>query len=205
MEQEVIDRIVQTISDFAGELEKEKTRIHEAVNSISLMDEDHTLSIPFLKQTIKQRSDRIFRLNEISKKHEITCQVYLEQGLFTNSQKAKVEHYIYVSNNYKKVTESFFEFVKKYEYYTSKNAEEIKKQVRSILNKRNFVIDGCFEGDFVNWVGVYARPSDKPTYLDAITEKEAELQNKYRDENGFKRDFAEWFEWRIENGQLFEL
>ena len=52
---------------------------------------------------------------------------------------------------------------------------------------------------------MYARPSDKPTYLDAITEKEAELQNKYRDENGFKRDFAEWFEWRIENGQLFEV
>lgn len=204
MEQEVVDRFVKVISDFAYVLEKEKTRIHETVQSIKVMAEDHTLTIPFLKQMIKQHSDKIFRLNEMSKKYEITCQVYWEQGLFTNSQKIKAEHFIYVLDNYKVVTKKFFEFVKKYEHYTPENAEEIKKQVYSILDKNGFIVDGYFEGDFLNWVGVYARPSDKPTYLDAITKEEVELQNKYRDENGFKRDYAEWFEWEIENGRVIE-
>lgn len=44
---------------------------------------------------------------------------------------------------------------------------------------------------------------NKPTYLDPTTSEDAYLQNRYR-VDGFKQDFAEWFEWEIENGEVKE-
>ncbi|PQG48404.1 hypothetical protein CUS80_00255 [Enterococcus faecium] len=204
MDRDVVVRLVQTIFEFANELEKEKTRIHEAVTSIKVMDEDGTLSIPYLKETIRKRSERIDVLSDTAKRYEITCQVYWEQGLFESNQKPKIEHFTYVLENYRKVVVSFFEFVRSYENYRPKNAEDIRKQVLSILSKKKFVLDGSFEGDFSTWVGVYARPADKPPYLDPVNAEEAELQNMYRDEDGFARDFSEWFEWEIINGTVVE-
>ncbi|MEX1447942.1 Phi-29-like late activator, partial [Enterococcus sp. C76] len=67
--------------------------------------------------------------------------------------------------------------------------------------KKGYVIDGYFEGDYDTWIGVYARPEDKPTYLDPIDFEGALLQEKYS-VDGFKQDFAKWFEWQIKNGRL---
>lgn len=94
--------------------------------------------------------------------------------------------------------------MKSWEDVVGNSKEVLKEEVRKLLRKKGYVIDSFFEGDFVTWIGVYARPADKPTYLDPMTEKDAELQEKYRDENGFKRDFGEWFEWEIKKGHLVE-
>ena len=79
----------------------------------------------------------------------------------------------------------------------------IKNQVREILRKKGYLVDSYFEGDYETWLGVYARPENKPTYLDPTTSEDAYLQNRYR-VDGFKQDFAEWFEWEIENGEVKE-
>ncbi|OJG49244.1 Uncharacterised protein [Enterococcus gallinarum] len=79
----------------------------------------------------------------------------------------------------------------------------IKNQVREILRKKSYLVDSYFEGDYETWVGVYARPENKPTYLDPTTSEDGYLQNRYR-VDGFKQDFAEWFEWEIENGEVKE-
>ncbi|MHC5216833.1 hypothetical protein ACYSNR_09200 [Enterococcus sp. LJL128] len=82
--------------------------------------------------------------------------------------------------------------------------ERLKEEARQLLDKKGFIVDGMFEGDFIQWVGAYARPKDKPTYLDPADEAEAMLQDKYS-VNGFKQDFSEWFEWKVVNGQLEEM
>lgn len=84
------------------------------------------------------------------------------------------------------------------EFYGTAEDQFIKAQVRAELQKQDFVTDSLFEGDFTTWVGVYARPKDKPTYLDPWDEEEEAEQDKYRI-NGMKQDFSEWFEWKIEN------
>lgn len=77
----------------------------------------------------------------------------------------------------------------------------IKQQVIQELNDRGLKVDGPFEGDFTTWVGCHAIPVDKPIALDPWDEEEAKEQDKHR-VNGMVQDFAEWLEWRIDNGKL---
>ncbi|ARM67607.1 hypothetical protein LW81_037 [Lactococcus phage LW81] len=99
------------------------------------------------------------------------------------------------------------EFIEEMEKEQKEKQEEktkqLKEQARKELTKKGFVIDGSFEGDFKTWMGVYARPSDKPTYLDPSDGKEAEEQAKYAI-NGFNQDFSEWFEWEIDGLKIKE-
>lgn len=81
--------------------------------------------------------------------------------------------------------------------------EQLKAQAREELTRKGFIVDSSFEGDFKTWMGVYARPYDKPTYLDPSDGKEAEEQEKYSI-NGFKQDFSEWFEWEIDGLKIKE-
>ncbi|MCC4312135.1 hypothetical protein [Carnobacterium maltaromaticum] len=84
------------------------------------------------------------------------------------------------------------------------NIEVLKEKVREFLREKGYLIDSSFEGDFIKWVGVYARPRNRPTYLDASNFEEATEQEKYS-ENGFKQDFSEWFEWKIKGNELVEF
>src|SRR5699024_11754755 len=76
-------------------------------------------------------------------------------------------------------------------FYGTQEQQYLKAQVREELKEQGFIIDSSFEGDFKTWIGVYARPKDKPTYLDPQNDKEAEEQEQYSI-NGFKQDFSEW-------------
>ena len=71
------------------------------------------------------------------------------------------------------------------------------------LEKKGYIVDSPFEGDFERWIGVYARPKDKPTYLDPTDGEEAGLQELYS-VDGFKQDFAKWFEFEVVEGKLKE-
>lgn len=76
------------------------------------------------------------------------------------------------------------------------NIEIVKEKIGNYLKRKGFLIDSPFEGDFIKWVGVYARPMNRPTYLDANDSEEAEDQERFS-VGGSKQDFAEWFEWVI--------
>ena len=89
-------------------------------------------------------------------------------------------------------------------FYGTQEQQYLKAQVREELKEQGFIIDSSFEGDFKTWIGVYARPKDKPTYLDPQNDKEAEEQEQYSI-NGFKQDFSEWFEWEIKNLKIKEI
>lgn len=70
------------------------------------------------------------------------------------------------------------------------NIEVVKEKVRELLNEKGYIVDGSFEEDFTTWVGVYARPRNRPTYLDPSDSEEAAFQDKFSI-NGFKQDFSE--------------
>ncbi|MEQ7179694.1 hypothetical protein ABQE01_11820 [Enterococcus thailandicus] len=89
-------------------------------------------------------------------------------------------------------------------FYGTQEQQYLKAQVREELKEQGFIIDSSFEGDFKTWIGVYARPKDKPTYLDPQNDKEAEEQEQYSI-NGFKQDFSEWFEWEVKNLKIKEM
>jgi len=89
-------------------------------------------------------------------------------------------------------------------FYGTQEQQYLKAQVREELKEQGFVIDGSFEGDFSTWIGVYARPKDKPTYLDPQDDKELKEQEKYSI-NRLKQDFSEWFEWGIENLKIVQM
>ena len=56
-------------------------------------------------------------------------------------------------------------------FYGTQEQQYLKAQVREELKEQGFIIDSSFEGDFKTWIGVYARPKDKPTYLDPQNDK----------------------------------
>lgn len=107
-----------------------------------------------------------------------------KKNIMTNNKKIKLEDF----------KNDWFEGAAELQY--------IKAQVREELTKKGFLIDSSFEyGDNNEWVGVYARPQDKPTALDPYDEEEEKEQEKYAI-NGMKQDFSEWFEWDIKNNNL---
>ena len=59
-----------------------------------------------------------------------------------------------------------------------------------MLEKKGYIVDSPFEGDFERWIGVYARPKDKPTYLDPMDGEEVGLQEVYS-VDGFEGEIVE--------------
>ncbi|SJZ77539.1 hypothetical protein SAMN02745116_01400 [Pilibacter termitis] len=102
-----------------------------------------------------------------------------------------------------KAKEQFDLFCDEIRHYVPNNAKDLQEQVRKIIHKKGYLLDSDFEGDYHNWIGVYARPKDKPTYLDPDSLEECVKQQKYAI-NGFKQDFAKWFEFTIEKGVVID-
>lgn len=44
-----------------------------------------------------------------------------------------------------------------------------------LLEKKGYIVDSLFEGDFERWIGVYVRFKDKLIYLDLIDGEEVGL------------------------------
>ncbi|EIP8107348.1 Phi-29-like late activator, partial [Enterococcus faecalis] len=122
----------------------------------------------------------------------------------TVKEKAIWEEFFSVKKIYDKELSEFSSFKEKYKYFEPKNSEELKQQARVLLEKKGYIVDSPFEGDFERWIGVYARPKDKPTYLDPRDGEEVGLQEVYS-VDGFKQDFAEWFEGEIVEGKVKEM
>lgn len=79
----------------------------------------------------------------------------------------------------------------------------IKNQVREILRKKAiWQIVILKEITKHGQVSMLVQRINLPIQILRSSE-DAYLQNRYR-VDGFKQDFAEWFEWEIENGEVKE-
>ncbi|MFQ6343339.1 Phi-29-like late activator [Enterococcus lactis] len=199
VEHKFIERITWESFRTKETLEKVITRLLNTMNKVKALDESQELTLLYLKKIIEKRTSEIDACNnEIKRINSLTFLGKQEDNwrdtiVWSDYMKLRKKFYL--------IVEDFKNFVEQYKYYTPPNSEGLKQKVITILNKMGYIVDGYFEGDYVTWIGVYARPEDKPTYLDPTNEKEAYLQNKHR-VDGFKQDFAEWFEWDIKENEI---
>ena len=128
----------------------------------------------------------------------------VHESAMIKKEKLIWDDFFNVKKLYDKEVSEFREFVERYKYFEPSNSDELKKQARMLLEKKGFVVDSPFEGDFEKWIGVYARPKDKPTYLDPVDGEEVALQELYSID-GFKQDFAEWFEFELVDGRVVDM
>lgn len=198
-EREFVERNTKIANSIIGKMKKSRNDLQKTKEKIVQLDEQGELTIPFLRTTFEKLSESNEELLKEISRYSYTYVAYEE--LMTVKEKAIWEEFFSVKKLYDKELSEFASFEEKYKYFEPKNSEELKQQVRVLLEKKGYIVDSPFEGDFERWIGVYARPKDKPTYLDPTDGEEAGLQELYS-VNGFKQDFAEWFEFEIIEGGL---
>ncbi len=201
MSKEVIERNTKVAIVITEKMKKGRNDLKKAIEKIIQLDERRELTIPFLKTTFEKLSESNEELLKEISRYDNTYVVY--EAEMTVKEKAIWEEFFSIKKLYDKDFSEFASFKEKYKYFEPKNSEELKKQARLLLKKKGYIVDSPFEGDFERWIGVYARPKDKPTYLDPTDGEEAGLQELYS-VDGFKQDFAEWFEFEVVEGKLKE-
>jgi hypothetical protein len=198
-ERNFIGRITRESFMTKEKLEKVITRILNTMNKIKALDESQELTIPYMQKVIKKRGAEIDECNKEIKRMSSLTFLGKKEADWQNT--IVWSDYINLRKKFKVVVEDFQIFLEQYKYYTPANSEGLKQKVISRLNKMGYLVDSPFEGDYATWIGVYARPKDKPSYLDPRNAEEAALQERYS-LNGFKQDFSEWFEWKIKDDEI---
>ncbi|MFG5461588.1 Phi-29-like late activator [Enterococcus faecalis] len=199
MNREFVERNTKIANSIIGKMKKSRNDLQKTKEKIVQLDEQGELTIPFLKTAFERLLEYNEELLKEISRYSYTYAAYKE--IMTVKEKAVWEEFFSVKKLYDKELSEFINFKEKYKYFEPKNSEELKKQARVLLEKKGYIVDSPFEGDFERWIGVYARPKDRPTYLDPTDGEEAGLQELYS-VNGFKQDFAEWFEFEIIEGCL---
>ncbi|MGM0243572.1 Phi-29-like late activator [Enterococcus sp. AZ107] len=202
MGRECIKQNTKVAITIAGKMKQTRNDIQKTKEKIIQLDKQGELIVPYLKtvfEKLLESNEELFK--EISR-YSYTYVAYEE--LMTVKEKAIWEEFFSVKKIYDKELSEFSSFKEKYKYFEPKNSEELKQQARVLLEKKGYIVDSPFEGDFERWIGVYARPKDKPTYLDPTDGEEVGLQEVYS-VDGFKQDFAEWFEGEIVEGKVKEM
>ncbi|HAP4558585.1 TPA: Phi-29-like late activator [Enterococcus faecalis] len=203
MSREVIERNTKVAIAITEKMKKGRNDLKKAKEKIIQLDKQGELTIPFLKTTFEKLSESNEELLKEISRYDYTYVVH-EAEMTVIKEKAIWEEFFNIKKFYDKELSEFASFKEKYKYFEPKNSEELKKQARLLLEKKGYIVDSPFEGDFERWIGVYARPKDKPTYLDPTDGEEAGLQELYS-VDGFKQDFAEWFEGEIVEGKLINM
>ncbi|MUO53990.1 Phi-29-like late activator [Enterococcus faecalis] len=201
MSREFIERNTKVAISITEKMKKGKNDLQKTKEKIVQLDEQGELTIPYLKITFEKISESNEELLKEISRYEYTYVV--DEAEMAVKEKAIWEEFFSIKKLYDKELSEFASFKEKYKYFEPKNSEELKKQARVLLEKKGYIVDSPFEGDFERWIGVYARPKDKPTYLDPTDGEEAGLQELYS-VDGFKQDFAEWFEFEVVEGKLKE-
>ncbi|WP_438843578.1 Phi-29-like late activator [Enterococcus sp. AZ029] len=199
MGREFIKQATKVAISITEKMRKGKNDLQKTKEKIVQLDEQGKLTIPFLKTTFEKLSESNEELLKEILRYGYTYVVH--EAEMTVKEKAIWEEFFSIKKLYDKELSEFASFKEKYKYFEPKNSEELKKQARVMLEKKGYIVDSAFEGDFEKWIGVYARPKDKPTYLDPADGEEVGLQELYS-VDGFKQDFAEWFEFEIKSGGL---
>ncbi|AUB53360.1 Phi-29-like late activator [Enterococcus mundtii] len=198
-EKELINRVTKESSILSEKLENTLTDLLKLMDQLKELERAGELTIPYLKGTIKKSLSIIEACNrEIRQKNNMysVCEKEMQR-----ENPVIWDEYFRVQKTFNNVVADFISFTEQYKYFVPNNSKELENQVQKILDKKGYIVDSYFEGDYDTWIGVYARPKDKPTYLDPANAEEATLQEKYS-LNGFKQDFSEWFEWEIKNNEV---
>ncbi|HBC4464129.1 Phi-29-like late activator [Enterococcus faecalis] len=202
MGRECIKQNTKVAITIAGKMKQTRNDIQKTKEKIIQLDKQGELIVPYLKTVFEKLLESNEELLKEISRYSYTYVAYEE--LMTVKEKAIWEEFFSVKKIYDKELSEFSSFKEKYKYFEPKNSEELKQQARVLLEKKGYIVDSPFEGDFERWIGVYARPKDKPTYLDPTDGEEVGLQEVYS-VDGFKQDFAEWFEGEIVEGKVKEM
>ncbi|NSM82527.1 Phi-29-like late activator [Enterococcus faecalis] len=202
MGRECIKQNTKVAITITGKMKQTRNDIQKTKEKIIQLDKQGELIIPYLKTVFEKLLESNEELLKEISRYSYTYVDYEE--LMTVKEKAIWEEFFSVKKIYDKELSEFSSFKEKYKYFEPKNSEELKQQARVLLEKKGYIVDSPFEGDFERWIGVYARPKDKPTYLDPTDGEEVGLQEVYS-VDGFKQDFAEWFEGEIVEGKVKEM
>jgi len=202
MGRECIKQNTKVAITITGKMKQTRNDIQKTKEKIIQLDKQGELIIPYLKTVFEKLLESNEELLKEISRYSYTYVAYEE--LMTVKEKAIWEEVFSVKKIYDKELSEFSSFKEKYKYFEPKNSEELKQQARVLLEKKGYIVDSPFEGDFERWIGVYARPKDKPTYLDPTDGEEVGLQEVYS-VDGFKQDFAEWFEGEIVEGKVKEM
>ncbi|MCO5494146.1 Phi-29-like late activator [Enterococcus faecalis] len=202
MGRECIKQNTKIAITIAGKMKQTRNDIQKTKEKIIQLDKQGELIVPYLKTVFEKLLESNEELLKEISRYSYTYVAYEE--LMTVKEKAIWEEFFSVKKIYDKELSEFSSFKEKYKYFEPKNSEELKQQARVLLEKKGYIVDSPFEGDFERWIGVYARPKDKPTYLDPTDGEEVGLQEVYS-VDGFKQDFAEWFEGEIVEGKVKEM
>lgn len=202
MGRECIKQNTKVAITITGKMKQTRNDIQKTKEKIIQLDKQGELIIPYLKTVFEKLLESNEELLKEISRYSYTYVAYEE--LMTVKEKAIWEEFFSVKKIYDKELSEFSSFKEKYKYFEPKNSEELKQQARVLLEKKGYIVDSPFEGDFERWTGVYARPKDKPTYLDPTDGEEVGLQEVYS-VDGFKQDFAEWFEGEIVEGKVKEM
>lgn len=202
MGRECIKQNTKVAITITGKMKQTRNDIQKTKEKIIQLDKQGELIIPYLKTVFEKLLESNEELLKEISRYSYTYVAYEE--LMTVKEKAIWEEFFSVKKIYDKELSEFSSFKEKYKYFEPKNSEELKQQARVLLEKKGYIVDSPFEGDFERWIGVYTRPKDKPTYLDPTDGEEVGLQEVYS-VDGFKQDFAEWFEGEIVEGKVKEM
>ncbi|EGO8289787.1 MULTISPECIES: Phi-29-like late activator [Enterococcus] len=202
MGRECIKQNTKVAITITGKMKQTRNDIQKTKEKIIQLDKQGELIIPYLKTVFEKLLESNEELLKEISRYSYAYVAYEE--LMTVKEKAIWEEFFSVKKIYDKELSEFSSFKEKYKYFEPKNSEELKQQARVLLEKKGYIVDSPFEGDFERWIGVYARPKDKPTYLDPTDGEEGGLQEVYS-VDGFKQDFAEWFEGEIVEGKVKEM
>ncbi|HGW2865083.1 TPA: Phi-29-like late activator [Enterococcus faecalis] len=202
MGRECIKQNTKVAITITGKMKQTRNDIQKTKEKIIQLDKQGELIIPYLKTVFEKLLESNEELLKEISRYSYAYVAYEE--LMTVKEKAIWEEFFSVKKIYDKELSEFSSFKEKYKYFEPKNSEELKQQARVLLEKKGYIVDSPFEGDFERWIGVYARPKDKPTYLDPTDGEEVGLQEVYS-VDGFKQDFAEWFEGEIVEGKVKEM
>ncbi|HHD1613225.1 TPA: Phi-29-like late activator [Enterococcus faecalis] len=202
MGRECIKQNTKVAITITGKMKQTRNDIQKTKEKIIQLDKQGELIIPYLKTVFEKLLESNEELLKEISRYSYTYVAYEE--LMTVKEKAIWKEFFSVKKIYDKELSEFSSFKEKYKYFEPKNSEELKQQARVLLEKKGYIVDSPFEGDFERWIGVYARPKDKPTYLDPTDGEEVGLQEVYC-VDGFKQDFAEWFEGEIVEGKVKEM
>ncbi|NSQ64894.1 Phi-29-like late activator [Enterococcus faecalis] len=202
MGRECIKQNTKVAITITGKMKQTRNDIQKTKEKIIQLDKQGELIIPYLKTVFEKLLESNEELLKEISRYDYTYVVH--EAEMTVKEKAIWEEFFSIKKLYDKELSEFASFKEKYKYFEPKNSEELKKQARLLLEKKGYIVDSPFEGDFERWIGVYARPKDKPTYLDPTDGEEVGLQEVYS-VDGFKQDFAEWFEGEIVEGKVKEM
>lgn len=202
MDREIIERNTKVAIAITEKMKECRKDIRKSEEQLQSLESERKLTIPYLKATIRRSFESIDEVNKDITRYSYTYVVH--ESAMIKKEKLIWDDFFNVKKLYDKEVSEFREFVERYKYFEPSNSDELKKQARMLLEKKGFVVDSPFEGDFEKWIGVYARPKDKPTYLDPVDGEEVALQELYSID-GFKQDFAEWFEFELVDGRVVDM